>query len=110
MSAWQQLDLFATETPATEREAWAARFDRAPWVAPWDTSGGMKKGESVLGWVCPSCGVLEVNGYVLNVNHGYDPQIPGRQPWQGWGTSCTRMTLLASQERSLAQRLARGAA
>jgi hypothetical protein len=60
-----QLDLFgeveAAESVADarrrERAEWSARFERAPWVAPYDTAGGMKKGESKLGWRCPDPGM-----------------------------------------------------
>lgn len=95
-----QLDLFAEAGPQlTEREAWAARFERAPWVAPYDTAG-LRKGESVLGWICPACGRLEVNDFVLNINHGYDPSIPGRAPFGPFGEGCSRQSLLASQQRA----------
>lgn len=94
------------EQPATDREVWAARFDRAEWVAPFDTSGGMKAGESVLGWVCPSCAKVEVNEYLLDVNHGYDPSIPGRAPFEGWGSPCSSMRLRASQEAAAAAKAA----
>jgi hypothetical protein len=92
-----QLDLFG-EVEAHEREtaakaaeraaeaqAWHARFERAPWVAPWDTAGGMKKGESVLGYRCPDpdCGQVEINSHILSLNHGFDPLIAGRAPYDG---------------------------
>lgn len=109
MTAWQQLDLFAEGT-TDARVQWAARFERAPWVAPYDCSGGLRKGESVLGWMCPTCRRIEINSFTLNVNHGYDPQIPGRQPYDGWGTPCSRERLLASQERARAAKAERGAA
>ena len=104
------LDLLVPLPELDERAAWASRFDRAPWVAPWDCSGGLRKGDSVLGWLCPSCGRLEVNEFVLNINHGYDPSIPGRAPHGPFGESCTRQTLLASQARSAADRTRRAAA
>lgn len=101
-----QLDLFAppSEYLLDERAEWAARFTRAEWVAPWDCNGGLRKGESVLGWVCPACGQLEVNEFVLNLNHGYDPSIPWRMagPVERFGQTCTRQILLASQERARA--------
>lgn len=106
-----QMDLLALLQPdrESERAAWAARFERKPWVAPYDTGGGLRKGQSVLGWVCPACGVLEVNEYVLRLNHGYDPSIPGRMAGviESFGQWCTRQMLLASQERARAQRDAR---
>jgi hypothetical protein len=102
MSAGEQLDLLAEVEKVTrdhELEEWASRFERAPWVAPW--------GSSALGWVCPTCGRLEVNAFVLNLNHGYDPSRPGQQPYPGWGSPCSRMRLLASQERARTARQAR---
>lgn len=107
-----QLDLFArpVEDVESERDAWSARFARAEWVAPWDCSGGLRKGQSVLGWVCPGCGQVEVNEFLLNNNHGYDPQVPGRVPFGvGFGEGCTRLWLLASQERSRLAREAKAA-
>lgn len=105
-----QLDLFAQATPTVTAEDWAARFERAPWVAPYDCGGGLRKGQSVLGWVCPACGKLEVNAFVLGINHGYDPTIPGRMAGVigDFGSNCTRLMLLASQARA-AERKARAA-
>jgi len=92
-----QLDLFG-EVEAREREAaakaaekaaekaaWHAQFERASWVAPWDTAGGIKKGETVLGYRCPDpdCGQVEINAHILNLNHGFDPNLPGRAPYDG---------------------------
>jgi hypothetical protein len=88
-----QLDLFgeveAEEAAAVrkleERAAWQARFERADWVAPWDTGSGMKKGESCSGWRCPdpACGEVEPNEYLLSINHGFDPSVPGHAPYNG---------------------------
>lgn len=88
-----QLDLFGeverveaeVVAAAAARETWTARFERAPWVAPYDTAGGMKKGDSVLGWRCPDpeCGQVEINAYTLRINHGWDPGIPGEEPYAG---------------------------
>lgn len=91
-----------------ERAEWAARFKRADWVAPYDTSGGMKAGESKSGWACPGCGQIEPNEFLLSLNHGYAPDIPGQWPgrWaaQEFGDICSRQILLASQERARAAR------
>lgn len=97
------------EQIAAERAEWRARFEQAEWVAPYDCSGGMKKGDSKLGWVCPACGRVEPNTFLLNLNHGYDPDVPDRfyGRWRGdlaFGDGCTRQRLLASQERARAAR------
>jgi hypothetical protein len=91
---------------AQARADWAARFGRADWVAPWDTAGGMKKGDRVLGWVCPSCGQVEVNTFGLSINHGYDPDVPGWAPYTGWGTPCHKQRLLAAHAAAEARRAA----
>lgn len=109
-----QLDLFgqveAAEREASQRreqaqreaagcraaaDAWRARFERADWIAPYDTAGGMLKGERKPGWRCPDpdCGEIEPNSFLLSINHGFDPDVPGRQPWNG---RCTRLKLLAA--------------
>lgn len=90
-----QLDLFGevekTEHEASERAdtlvAWRARFERADWIAPYDTAGGTPKGGHVPGWRCPDpeCGEIEPGptGFLLSINHGFDPDVPGWQPWDG---------------------------
>jgi hypothetical protein len=98
-----QLDLFGevekAEQDARDRAqaaaAWAARFERADWIAPWDTAGGLKKGDRVLGWRCPdpACGQIEPNATLLANDHGWDPQVPGREPSDG---CCHRLRLLAA--------------
>lgn len=106
-----QLDLFGEVEAAEDRAAqrareaaeWQARFERADWVAPWDCSSGMKKGESTLGWRCPACGDIEPNSYLLGINHGLDPEIP-RSGMEIRFTECTSMWLQASQARSAEQR------
>lgn len=58
-----QLDMFEageTDRRQAEREAWAARFERAERV----------------GWVCPGCGDVEPTAAVLASNHGIDPDVP----------------------------------
>jgi hypothetical protein len=90
-----QLDLFG-EVEQAEREAagrgearaaWEARFEHADWIAPYDTSGGTPKGGRVPGWRCPDpeCGEIEPGptGFLLSLNHGFDPDVPGREPWHG---------------------------
>jgi hypothetical protein len=98
-----QLDLFGevekAEQDARDRAqaaaAWAARFERADWIAPWDTAGGMKKGDRVLGWRCPDpdCGQIEPNATLLANDHGWDPRMPGQEPFDG---RCHRLRLLAA--------------
>lgn len=101
-----QLDLFA-EQHVDEREQWGARFERTPWVAPYDCGLG-PAGTVVAGWSCPACGKVEVNEFLLNLNHGYDPTTPGRIPYaRGFGETCVRLELLASQERARAAKAAR---
>lgn len=93
----RQLDLFGeVEAREAERAAWEARFERADWIAPYDTAGGMKKGESKPGWRCPDpeCGVIEPSGFLLRLNHGFDPHVPGHQDFDG---QCTRVRLLRNQ-------------
>lgn len=102
MASPVQLDLFG-EVEKAEREAeerrraraaWEARFERADWIAPHDTAAGprpgdppLKKGERspVPGWRCPDpeCGEVEPNAYHLGIGHGFDPNVPGWQPWHG---------------------------
>jgi hypothetical protein len=31
----------------------------------------------------PACGEIEPNGYLLSINHGFDPEIPGHAPRDG---------------------------
>jgi hypothetical protein len=79
-----QLDLFAEDEHAVlaaKRAEWSARFERVEIPSPWDCQfGGPKKGDPVLGWRCPSCLDVEMRTYALVVNHGYDPDVPGREP------------------------------
>jgi hypothetical protein len=96
MTRQRMTPLFSETARAQARAEWAARFEQADWVAPWDTVGGMKKGDRVPGWVCPSCAEIEVNTFALSINHGYDPAVPGRAPYTGWGTPCHKQRLLAA--------------
>ena len=99
-----QLDLFgaveAAEAARAERQheraAWEASFTRADWVAPWDTADGHPKGTVYHGWVCPdpACGEVEPGSYLLLINHGWDPQVPGLAPWDG---RCQKIKLLEAQ-------------
>lgn len=113
MSGAVQLDLFGeveqAEREASKRErtraAWLARFERADWIAPWDTAGGMKKGDSKPGWRCPDpgCGEVEPNEYWLLINHGWDPHQPGHEPFDG---RCHKLRLLRSHAKSAEARTA----
>jgi len=67
--------------------AWRAQFARDWWVAPYDTAGGMRKGDRVLGWTCPDCGDIEPNEFGLGNNHGWYPDQPGSQPHGGEATA-----------------------
>ena len=105
-----QLDLFgqieAAETEAArqlgaraaERAAWLARFERVEFIAAYDWQNGVKAGDVVLGWRCPdpACGEVESTSFTLSLNHGFDPDIPGRQPYGG---GCTKLSLLAASGR-----------
>lgn len=44
-----------------------------------------EEGESCSGWRCPdpACGKVEPNEYLLSINHGFDPSVPGRAPYGG---------------------------
>lgn len=102
VSTWMRTQIQA------ERDAWAARFERAPWSRPYDTGHG-PAGTVVDGWVCPACGKVEDNTCSLDREHGYDPDVPGQWPgrWRPgnqFGDVCTRQILLASQERARAAR------
>ena len=93
MTGHVQLDLFGeVERAEDTKTAWLARFDRPDWVAPWDTAGGMRKGDRKPGWRCPDpdCGDIEPNSYLLYANHGWDPYRPGAEPFDG---RCTAVKL-----------------
>lgn len=85
---------------------WQARFERAWWIAPHDTAGGLKAGERMLGWRCPdpACRRVESNSYLLAVNHGFDPDHPNAWAFE---RGCTRLHLLACQEEARREREAR---
>lgn len=95
-----QADLFgeydraqdAAAGKAAELAAWRARFARRE-VPRSDAPG----------WVCPACDVAEWGPWQLRNNHGYNPDVVGEQPYDGWGT-CHRLDLLASQARAAAKR------
>lgn len=98
-----QLEVF------TEQEltllAWQAKFERADWIAPYDCHAA-RKGEAVRGWRCPDpdCGQVEINAYLLSINHGFDPEHPGRQRFDG---RCSRLELLRCQAEYAAERAER---
>jgi hypothetical protein len=108
-----QLDLFGEVEAAEQatrdyRQAvanWQARFERGYWTAPWDTQGGTPKGGRVLGWRCPDpeCGEIEPGptGFALELNHGFDPGVPGREPFDG---RCYKVRLRRAQQRAEAVR------
>ena len=112
MAAALQLDLLAAvaeEVARPAREEWMARFERAPWTPLHAAHDPALTGQ--IGWKCPGCGQVELNEYLLDLNHGYDPTIVGRMAGaiENFGKRCTRQILLASQERARQQREARGA-
>lgn len=77
------------EARLAARAEWEARFERADWIAPWDCADGTPKGAVTSGWRCPDpeCGRIEPNSYLLSINHGFDPGVPGLAPRDGM---CTR--------------------
>lgn len=113
MGSAVQLDLFgevekaeqAARDRAQARADWQARFERADWVASYDTAGGMKKGSRTPGWRCPDpeCGEIEPNSYHLSISHGWDPEVPGREPFDG---RCQKLRLLRAQAEADAKRKA----
>jgi hypothetical protein len=91
-----QRDLFAAEEER-ERAEWEARFERADWVAPYDTTCCMKKGDRLPSWRCPACGEVEANEFLLGNNHGYHLWWPGQVPYGGgFGETCYRLWLEAA--------------
>jgi hypothetical protein len=104
MTSWKQYDLFgeirAAEQRAAERAAaaaeWAGRFQRAVWHPSFTTGADGQPARPCLGWVCPVCGDVEPNGFLLGINHGFDPTVPGRAPFDG---RCVKQTLLANHAR-----------
>ena len=109
MSAALQLDLFgeveaaesaaatAAAKAAADLAAWRARFDRATWTPP---EGVLLPPEQ--GWVCPDpeCRRIERNAFLLNINHGWNPDAPGWAPFDG---HCQRLRLLAHQKAHAAR-------
>ncbi|WP_213573299.1 hypothetical protein [Rhodococcus sp. USK13] len=90
----EQLDLFDErdyDAEAAAKGAWRDRMVPADWVAPYDCGYG-PAGTVVSGWRCPACGKVEPNGYILLINHGIDPHIPGDE---GFLTECISMDLRA---------------
>lgn len=93
-----QLDLFAPAAPShgdgrgETREQWAARFDRAWFTVRSTDTGQPVAGAGCLGWVCPCCGDVEPNGAVMDINHGYDPDIAGRG-YTPFGRTCVAQML-----------------
>ena len=74
-------------------ELWHQTVQPAVWTAPHDTAAGMKAGDTCMGWRCPVCGGVEWNASTLDLNHGWDPDRPGRKPVDG---GCHRLRLLAN--------------
>jgi hypothetical protein len=77
-----------------ERAEYRARFERHDFPAPYDTADGRPKGTIIHGWVCPACGDVEWNEFLLSLNHGYDPGLPGSIPGSyagaAFGDTCTK--------------------
>lgn len=89
-----QLTLFDIELgDVVAVREWTERMIPAMWAAPWDCAGGIQKGAVLSGWQCPACRVVEPNAYLLDNNHGIDPERPGREDRL---TRCLRMELRES--------------
>jgi len=89
-----QLTLFDIELgDVVAVREWSERMIPAMWTAPWDCAGGIQKGAVLSGWQCPACRVVEPNAYLLDNNHGIDPERPGREDRL---TRCLRMELRES--------------
>jgi len=91
------------KTRAEAEAEWAARFERADWIAAHDTAGGMKAGDRVPGWKCPACGTVEPNEFLLGTNHGYHLHSPGHVPYiagssgEGFGETCAKLEIQKNQ-------------
>lgn len=70
----------ATRAAAEAKFARLALHDDAGnpvlWVAPWDTSSGLKAGTAVPGARCWLCGDIEPGEHILTLNHGLAPYHP----------------------------------
>ena len=92
----QLADQMALFDPMEEKRAaaaaaladWQAQFERRDMVAG--------NGETYHGWVCPNCGCVEPNGFVLQLNHGWCPEIPGDKPYDP--AFCLSMDLVSRQQ------------
>jgi hypothetical protein len=56
---------------------------------PYDCGRG-REGDRVQGIRCPTCGGVEHSPYLLSLNHGWDPDIPGRKPWNTDRDGCRK--------------------
>lgn len=79
-----QLTLFDIELgDVVAVREWTERMIPAMWTAPWDCAGGIQKGAVLSGWQCPACRVVEPNAYLLDNNHGIDPERSAA-PYRRW--------------------------
>jgi hypothetical protein len=90
--------LISESVRAQARADWEARFKRAEWVPSFTTDAGGQPARARLGWVCPACHTVEPSPFTLSLNHGYDPEIPGRGgPYgAGFGETCFKLHLQAA--------------
>lgn len=93
MTRQAQGDLFEAAR-REDAERWRARFQRADLVVPYRDAAGHPPGAVWHGWVCPDCGQVEANEFLLGNNHGWHPDVPGWQP--PWPGRCVRLWLLAN--------------
>lgn len=70
-------ELQAADARRRERAEWAAHFRHVPVTIAYEASIG-KPGDVLDGIACPACGGIEFNGFLLGINHGWDPGAPKR--------------------------------
>lgn len=90
--------LIAGSAKAQARAEWEARFERVPVppppLYPGDVPAPGHESRVWLGWVCPACGDVEPNDFLLGNNHGYHLHWPGHVPYlAGFGETCTALEL-----------------
>jgi hypothetical protein len=81
---------------AQELADWQARFtplETGPYCPVRDLADGRRREDVVypgeVWWHCPGCGELVQTAFMMRLNHGWDPERPGWEPWSG----CTSLEL-----------------
>jgi hypothetical protein len=81
---------------AAERTAWAGHFTHADVSIAYQSQGGDKPGDVLDGIVCPACGGIEFNAFLLGINHGWSPDAPQRDLYgRPAFETCTKLLLIA---------------